>query len=335
VAVLPGLQIAVHFSIPFNPNSKIDERWHRTIEEQFGACFDTYCGGQKDDRFRLAWKLAHDHPERCPTIAEVREKFERWLVGYHATPHSGEGMEGLSPAAAFGRFDPIPRSVLPEGALDLLILRVHNPEVQTAGGTRRGVHVTKDGVRYQGVQYGSADPRLWDLHGEWLPIRVHPEDASFVIICDREGRPLIRATNNRLALAGATREDVSDGIKTQKRARRYARQIREGALAPLNQSVVDAAIAARVASGQAAMQKLMAATGTGGPEPAAVRNIAPLRSDFVESCEAFQQRIDRPPADPPRRSLEEIAAHFRREDRAEPARPRRDLDEILGEGGVA
>lgn len=328
VAVLPGLNIAVHFSIPFNPNSKLIERWHGTLEGQFGALFETYCGGQKDDRFRAACKLAHDHPERCPTMADLRTKFGAWIEGYARTPHTGAGMESRPPLWVFENCDPIPRAVLPDGALDLLVLKPVGP-----------VKVTKNGVRYSQVEYGSSDPRLWDLHGQKVLLRVHPEDASFVWICDLEGRPLIRAENNRLALAGATREDVSTGMKAKARARRYAREIRAGAVLPALQSTVDAAIAARLESGERAMQKLIQATGTDGPRAevggldadspgtAPARTIAPLRSDFqAPRCRAGV------PADParPRRSLADLAARLApAPDLVAPVK-RRDLAEVFG-----
>lgn len=326
IAVLPGLHIACHFSEPYRPNSKRVERWHRTVEEQFGAAHDTYCGGLKDDRFRVIWERAHDHPELCPTVDQLRSAFGAWLEAYHAHPSQAEGLEGLSPNAAFEKFEPIPRSVCPDDALEILLLKTYNPRVKTDSGERCGVLVGKDGVRYQGIQYGSSDPRLWDLHGQWLPLRVHPTDASFVIVCDAQGRPLIRCVNNRAALAGVSRDDVSKAIRSQKRARRYAKEIRAGVMVPATQSTVDAAIAGRMTAARAAQVKILAATGTdrgsqcpvpsaqlgGGvtenPEPG-TRNLTPLRSDFAAAVERFKHRAPQPPAETlPALSLTDLAA---------------------------
>lgn len=321
-SVCAGLNIAPHFSIPYNPNSKPIERWFGTLEQQFGSTCPGYCGSDpKSDLFKLAHRQAEEHPERLYTVARLGELLAGFIDGYQRTPHTGEFMDDLPPLVAFERFDPIPRAVAAPGLLDLLLMRGTEP-----------VAVTKDGVMYQGVRYGSTDPELQVRHGQKVTLRVDPRDASYVVVCELDGRPICRATNNRLALAGATRDDVAEGMKAKARARRLAKQIKDGGAVPLLQDVTTAAIAARQSAGNAAMQKIMAATGTGDPSP---RNLAPLRSDLAESFESFQRRIDRPPADPPRRSLEALAAAIQQREEPRPSRPRRDLDEILGDGGAA
>jgi len=281
-SVFGGLNVAVHFAIPYNPDSKPIERWFRTLDLQFAATYASYCGGDQDDRFRAAHKLALEQPELCPTLADLREALGRWIEAYHATPHMGEGMEGLSPAAAFARFDPIPRAIVPAGSLDVLLMRSSKP-----------VKVTEYGVRYNGIEYGQNDPRLFELQGRKVTLRIHPDDASYVIVCDLAGKPICRAANNALARTGVTQDDVATGIKSQNRARKLVSQMYAGQAKAAHQSVTEAAISARLAAGRRHAEQL-AATGTDDAQP---RNATPLRSDFTEAMTKYQRGLTvSPPA---------------------------------------
>jgi len=285
-SVLGGLNVRVHFSIPYNPDSKIVERWHRTMEEQFGATFATYCGGDlKSPRFKHAYDLARKHPELAPTVDQLREAFAEWLKAYHATPHTGAGMDGLSPAEAFERFDPIPRAVVPEGALDILLMRVTRP-----------VKVTRMGVRYRGVAYGSRDPQRLAWQGREVLLRVDPEDASYVLVCDLEGRPFWRAVNDSLSLAGATQDDIGEAMRQRRRARKLIKQMHDGAGRAARQSVTEAAIAARLKHARRAAEQRAAATGTDDEVP--VRNVRPLRSDLADAVRRLGHQVAPPPPAP-------------------------------------
>lgn len=284
-SVLGGLDCMAHFCIPFNPDSKPIEPWHETIESQFGSTFATYCGGMKDDRFRAAHKLANDHPELAPTVDQLRDKFGRYLQAYHATPHRGHGMHGLSPAKAFETFDPIARKIAPDGALDLLLMRTVKP-----------ASVTSAGVCYMGDYYGQRMDELMLRIGQKLPLRVHPTDASYVVVCEPDGKPICRAYNNRRLYSGTTQENIADGMRARKRARLLAKSIKEGALKPLLQDVTEAAIAARLAAGQAAQKQAELKTGT---SDAPVRGVRPLRSDWTEAMDRFNRSDIRTRAMPP------------------------------------
>lgn len=274
--VMGDLHVAVHFSIPFNPDSKPIERWFGTFESQFCATFATYCGGDKDDRFRAAWKLAQDDPGACPTVAELATRLERYLGAYHATPHTGDGMDGMTPLQAFAACDPIPRAVLPDGALDVLLMRVTKP-----------VKISAYGVRHNGIEYGQNDPRLFDRQGQEVTLRVHPEDPSYVIVCDADRRPLHKAFNNQLQRTGCSQDDVGAGIRAQRRARKLVRQVYEGQTKAARQSVTEAAISARLHAAQQAAAQQLAATGTDDVAPP--RNVTPLRTAFAEAIRTYQR----------------------------------------------
>ena len=291
-SVFGALSVEVHFSIPFNPDSKLIERWFNTLESQFGSTFLTYCGGDKDDRFRAAWKIANDHPEKCPTVAEFSEKLREYIDDvYNATIHTGDGMDGLSPVEAFSRFDPIPRAVVPDGLMDILCMRPTRP-----------VKVGRFGVVYNKIEYGQSDPRLLRMQGSEVVLRVHPEDASYVLICELDGKPLFKAFNNKLQLTGVTQDDLAAGMKAKSAAKRLARQVLDGKTRPLTQSVTDAAIAARrkAADSNAMMDRLMKATGTDDASP---RSITPLRSDWASAMERMTNDVRPPQSETPARKM--------------------------------
>jgi len=279
-SVFGQLEVIVHFSLPYNPDSKPIERWFRTLEEQFGVWAESYCGGDnKAPRWKAAEKLAREHPEQCPTVAEFGEKLGNYIEKvYHVTPHTGDGMEGLSPAQAFERFDPIAKKTAPDGVLDLLMMRLTRP-----------VKVTRFGVRYQGIEYGQNDTQLFLLQGKDVLLRVDPQDASFVIVCDLVGLPICRATNNSLALCGVTQDHVAEGMKAKARARRLVRAVHEGGTRAALQTVADAAIMASL--NRPKPRESRKATGTDGPVP---RNVRPVRAWMRE---AFEKSKPGPPAD--------------------------------------
>jgi transposase InsO family protein len=293
-SVLGGLDVKVHFAIPYNPDSKPIERFFRTFEEQFGATFATYCGSVcQDERFKAAHQLAKEHPERCPTVAEYTESVGRYLAAYHATPHTGSGMEGLSPAEAFARFDPIPMAVVPDGALDILLMRTYSGTKSKDGTKSRLVKVTKFGVRYNSIEYGANEPRLIELIGQEVTLRIHPTDASYVIVCDLAGKPICKARNDTLVVTGVNQEHVTEGMRQRRKALRQMREVAGGSLRAASQSVTDAAITARLKQGIEATKERLAATGTDdqAPEP---RRSRPLRSDMADAARRIAMQADRP-----------------------------------------
>ncbi|MBN1489969.1 MAG: DDE-type integrase/transposase/recombinase [Phycisphaerae bacterium] len=279
-SVFGGVGSEVSFALPFNPDSKLIERWFGTLEGQYGATYETYCGGKKDARFQAAYRVAKAHPERCPTIARYRDGFTKYIDAYHRTPHRGVDMNGRAPIDVFNASNPIPRVVVPEGLMDLLLMRVSRP-----------VKVTRFGVRHDGIEYGLGEARLQLLQGKEVLLRVHPEDASYVVVCDLEGKPICRATNNRLAFARASRDDIAKGMRAKKQARRLASAVQDGGTRAAMQTVTEAAIDARNRAAKRqrehdAMNGLIAATGTDDAAP--TRTIRPLKSDWADAMCQFR-----------------------------------------------
>jgi transposase InsO family protein len=281
-SVLGQIGCEAHFSIPYNPDSKNVERWFRTLEEQFGATFESYCSGNNSSpTFKAAYELARKHPEKCPTVAQYTEGLARHVAAYNVTPHSAPDMEGLSPAEAFQRFDPVAKAVASKDVIDVLFMRQVGP-----------VKVTQHGVRHNKIDYGWGDPALFRMQGQEVLLRADSTDASYVLVCDLQGKPLVKAFNSRALSAGLTQDDVAEGMKAKNRTKRLVKEIQEGGLRPATRDVLDAALKAKWESAPPAA--IAAATGTDDVAP---RNLRPVGGELTEAVAAMSRRHTPPPAD--------------------------------------
>lgn len=253
--VYADLGIEVNWCIPYRPQSKIIESHFRTVHERFDKpLFDSYCGNTPFTRPDGANKIPLAD---LPTLDEIRAKFAEWLEVHHNTPSSATDMLGLAPAAAFVNFrSPSPREVIDGARLDFLCAKFVGPR-----------RVTKDGVRHNGITYGQGLDQLLLLQGRKVWLRVDPDQADHVWVCDLETRmPIVKATNQRLA--GATQADVRDGERTRARARRLHRQAMEAAPALLDTST-DAILKAMARKAKAERQPVDA------PSPVSISAVRP------------------------------------------------------------
>lgn len=230
--VFADLEIIPHFAIPYNPQSKLLESSFRTVHERFDKLWESYCGGSPVTRPEGALDIPlHE----LPTIDQVRERFAAWLTAYHNRPHSAPDLFGYSPLQAWAQFQPAVRRERIDGArLDFLTCRYVGPRT-----------VDKYGVRHRGVYYGLHSDQLAALQGRKVWLRIDPDRADFVWVCDfATKKPLLKAECN--ALAGATQADVRDAQRLKARRRRAVRAERETRCADIDTGI-DAVIRAQVA----------------------------------------------------------------------------------------
>lgn len=328
-SVFGACGVEPRFCIIRNPDSKPVEGWHGVFESQLGKAFATYCGGDASaERFKDAWKRAQSDPMVCPTVDEISGFIGRYLEAYHLTPHSGRGMTDetgrrLCPAEAFAHFNPIARRVVAPEVLDVLLMRVYTGP--SKDGTPQGVTVTRNGVRYRGVQYGNQElspgSPLFDMLGTRVFLRIHPTDASFVVVCSMDGKRMCRARNALLEATGVNGENVAEAQRRRNAARRTMRKIHEGALDAANESIADLAIQARLDYGHHLRNEQLA-TGTDDRQaagqvrsmrPTALdlanaghRNLRPMPHDWTESVEQMSAQVDRPLSIPDLPTIEDL-----------------------------
>jgi transposase InsO family protein len=119
--VLARFGIPVTYCIPYAPQSKPIERYHRTFHERFDKSFFPYTGGKPElrpDRTHAA--AGHHHnllmlrkkgivdsmqvarASALPLASGYIAAFMQWVSEwYHVTPQRGRGMNGRSPAEVF------------------------------------------------------------------------------------------------------------------------------------------------------------------------------------------------------------------------------------------
>lgn len=211
VSVCAAVGVRARFCLPYEPGSKCIESWFATLHERFDKLYDSYCGRDPQHRPEDLYDRLRAGGVELPTLDRVRADFARYLEAFHGRPHSGDGMDGLSPREAFARCDPIPRRTAPRALLEELLKRTVK------------VTVTRRGVRHNGVYYGQAEERLWPLRGREVLLALDPGHAEFVDVRDLEGRPVCRAYQQRLR--GVDQADIREARRRQKQARKLVRAI--------------------------------------------------------------------------------------------------------------
>ena len=129
---LARVGISVIYCIPFHPQSKHVERFHRTFHERFDKAWPTYSGGDPFSRPDISTIAIAQHSKlmragrgaesRLPLASRVISAALGWFEEYNNTPHSGEGNDGGTPIEVFNAFrDPNQRPTPDPAALALLM----------------------------------------------------------------------------------------------------------------------------------------------------------------------------------------------------------------------
>jgi len=201
--------IKASFCWPYHGQSKPIERWFGTLADAVKV-FDTWCGNSTSTRpedFYRTLKAAN-----APTPAEFREWLGKWIDGYNNRLHTGQAMEGKSPAVVFNenlreRRDPAP------GMLDTLAMKHTKP-----------VKVTRNGVRFNKLNYGWDRPELHKLQGQQVTLLIDPKRIESVIVTALNGKFVCRANANQKVPFNATAADLKAAIATKKQQRKALRE---------------------------------------------------------------------------------------------------------------
>ena len=206
------LACRAHFCWAYHGQSKPIERFFGTLEDHFGRTWPTYCGNKPDNKPEiLPQQLAGG---AAPTLEEFTRAFFAWLeAGYHAAAHSGDGMGGQNPAHVYATsWNGHSKRTATAELLDLLLLKQSRP-----------VRVTKNGVRWNGLQYGQYEPALFPLLGKEVYLRVDERDISSVQIWTEDDRFKCIAPANARIPANASEQILRDAIAQKKGHRKLMR----------------------------------------------------------------------------------------------------------------
>jgi putative transposase len=123
------LGILVRFTSPYNAKAKINERFHRTLNEYFERLSSSYIGASIEDK--PAWdkrneKLARSlHSDWVPKISEVNENLFKFREFYIDQP--SRGLQGQTPREIFnaGKGQGVDPGKLYNQMLDIKIKNIH------------------------------------------------------------------------------------------------------------------------------------------------------------------------------------------------------------------
>jgi hypothetical protein len=180
-------------------------------------------------------------------------------------------MFNYSPAQAWAHFQPpVVRERIDQARLDLLCCRYVGPRI-----------VTNNGVSHRGIDYGRGDPKLLDLQGRKVWLKLDPERADRVQVCDHATRRLlcVAAASD---IRGATQADVRDHQRAKARRKRAVRAEADTRHVDLDTSV-DGVIRAQLARAQSRQVLLREAA---GPE-----RIQLVRPDVSAEVVAASKRV--------------------------------------------
>ena len=152
--VLHDCGTQAHFCIPYRGQSKPIERAFRTDIELFEKRMETYVGSNtatRPDEAKLYWGRINgrDKIEVTLTLEELRKRYAEYVEWFNNEwQHSGQGMDGKTPAQVF-EANRIPRKEISEEMRRYIFTRREKRIVRRQG-------VTIDGIEYynpQMVQY--------------------------------------------------------------------------------------------------------------------------------------------------------------------------------------
>ena len=271
--LLPALGVDVCFAHPYEPQSKMIERWFRTMTERCARTLPGYCDTSPEQRTEALGDRVKHHPDELLTLTQARERFGQYVADYHATPHGS--LNGQAPLSVW-RSTPASLRVAQADALDLMLM---------VRGTRRvranGVEV-KFGRPYR---YGRDAPGLQRLRGREVLVACDPQDASSVVCLDAKTRQFIcRAPCNVALPAGTTGQDLRDANRQLGRALKEAKAAKGSAVDRLRAPERIAAERARERA------TALAATGTDDARPADPGTVLrPVRTGFEGASQAARR----------------------------------------------
>ena len=222
LGILPEAGCNIVRAIPYEPQSKLIERLFRTVTDDFVREWPTFCDTDPA-RKPEALKDVMADPSAIPLLDDVAREFPVWLDEYHARPHRGDGMNGLSPQQKWNSSSVKP-AVADERALALLC--------RVRGAYRVGANGVRVKVGSTTIGYGQYSPQLSRYKGRDVLVAVDASDVSRAVIFtpNRDKRQLICiAPANRRYSPNTTVNEIREAHAEINRARRDAKRARASA----------------------------------------------------------------------------------------------------------
>ena len=203
-SIMRRLGIESVFCIPFHPQSKHVERYHAHFHDRFDRSFGTYTDGATHLRpdatvdnlaqHKKLLVMGDTRTSALPLASEYIRMAEAWVQQYyHQQPHSGEGMNGRSPAKCFAEeFNPAQKPTPSLEHLAALMAETARPKVLNGA-------VTIDKVRFvPGFNDPHAAVVLHERAGKRVVVAYDPLDMTRAAVLDLDGYPLCKLEREQL-----------------------------------------------------------------------------------------------------------------------------------------
>ena len=226
--ILPELGVKAQFAQPYNPQSKLVERFFRTFTDRLIRLLATFVDtdpARRPDCHQLVVARASDvtcAESDVPTLDELRDLIRNWIADdYHQRAHHGDAMRLRSPLAVWQADASSLRQADADGLHLLMQIR------GTFKVAKNGVRLTIGG---RGFGFGRDDERLCAWKGREVLVALDEEDVSQVAVFTPD-RQLITVArmNERIAPFGADAQTLRESIRTVTRARGNQKKARRTA----------------------------------------------------------------------------------------------------------
>lgn len=223
-SAMKRLGVPVTFCLPYHPQSKHIERYHRTFHERFDKAFRTYTGGAphlRPDATTEALsqhgkllQMGTTHESALPLASEYIQMAEAWIERwYHLQPHEGTGMNGRSPAQCFVEERAEGQRPTPDAELLAMLL------AEKVTRKVSNCAITIDKVRLvPNPQDHLANLQMHELSGRQVIVAYDPLYPQFAAVLDEDHHFVCRLEQEqlyRMSPDQQTSDDVQQFIRNR------------------------------------------------------------------------------------------------------------------------
>lgn len=220
LGLMARLGTRVEFANPYNAKAKPIEPLWFMVDEYVSKDFRTYCGkdiDRKPEKLKEILKLAKEHPELVPTLDEVRERLDEFMLWYNGErPHTGRGMNNRTPDNVYA-YEADELITVDEREFGLLFYQRYERVVG------------QQGIKFQNWWYQDSAGQFELYRKRSVEIAVDQDDLNRVFVFDEDGRYLFTANRTELASwAPESRAQNQEQYKRVKRLKKTGRKFAKG-----------------------------------------------------------------------------------------------------------
>lgn len=310
--IIEELGIRLIWAHPYAAYAKgVTERLFSTFEEQCGKTFATYCGRAawkrpecleairrgytRDQKRRLKARYGREWIKQSvlrfvdtsavATMDQARQAIGEWVELYHHTPHTGDAMDGRTPAEVWSTATSLRRA----GDDELMFLM-----------QSRGVYtVGPNGVTFRvgsgTVTYGGASPKLYPYTKRRVFVTVDPTDVGYCYAFTEDRKHFIgKIEANRRMSPLAAVDELRESQASVGRRRKIMRKAQRESPARTRDAAAELS---------AKRRERVAMLRTGTDDLACEATVVPVATGFESSAKAALA-TNRPAASRPRPSID-------------------------------